>query len=714
MQPMKKPFPQFLLLLAGLASGVPAQADIALWGGSQAALSRVVGLEGTQPLVVGPGQGRVLSGATTWELRGDPAEQPKLVEWSPPHALVRRGTEALRKRPELVAYATISLSSATDAGRGVLSEFWPTAGEGPALLVASWVSAGRATQTRVFELVPGAPLPLAELHFFLREEELGGRPALMLWTSAGFVAPEPRFEDPLAMLAYLACLAGHVDQLAIALHNGMEPTVVDRHGMSLLAHCAEAGAARCIPLLLSRAPALLHLADKGGLTPLQHAARNGREQALQLLLAPPPPAPVPVPAGKSGTPAPAPVAPAPVEPADPVPALNLAAARGHAVSSGLLAESIKTMDTQALVALACAALDRGYPAVAARVLECPAGEQAARDATLAAAFARACARGEAEAVRQLRRLGLVSVCEAAGFALAHSAVVSGDLDTVRGLLDAGAMPDRSGPGGVTPLSAAVAARNVEMVRVLLAAGAKAGRLAADGSSLLHVAVRGDSPELVVLLLRAGARAEVSDASGTTPLVLALREGSKACASALLQGGARMPVAGAEFEPLLEIALRMDLAPAVRSLLDQGWTPDQPLAGGWPVLRVAYFLGATRCEAVLVEAGAGELKDLSNRPRAVRTLGELDTPPRPQRPLQVADPRPQGEVFPRQTVNIDLVVDFDGVARFVRLRNCPDRRVERAVLAALAAMRFEPALLEGKPVAARFSQTLAFASSKDRR
>ncbi len=100
--------------------------------------------------------------------------------------------------------------------------------------------------------------------------------------------------------------------------------------------------------------------------------------------------------------------------------------------------------------------------------------------------------------------------------------------TIEVLIDAGADPDCSAAGGVTPLHRAVRTRCAAAVRVLLARGANPRARNASGSTPLHLAVqttgRGGSgtpaartqqEAIVRLLVQYGARASDRDGHGKT-------------------------------------------------------------------------------------------------------------------------------------------------------------------------------------------------------
>jgi ankyrin repeat protein len=686
------------LFLALAAAGSLLHADPSLWCTGTAGMAEVSALENGRLMGGLPGRRQPLGEGGGWELRGEVADAPALAEWSPPYAVFRRSEEARKSRPELVGSASLSLGASAGTGPGgaavpaLLAELWPNLSKAPGLLVAGWVVGDRATQVQVHRVGTGEAVP-ADLHFFLKEEEMGGRPALLLLGGEGFVPPRARFEKPALQVAWNLCLIGHVEQLAVLVEEGLDPRPGDRHGMTLLALCAEAGATRCIPLLLAAARESALQADSGGFTPLHHAARNGREQALLLLLEAVRDAKAVQPA-QSGVPSP----------------LSLAAARGHPACVELLLKGNGNVDTELLAPELAAALDAGHRRVASALLGEKPSPTLLASAALRAAFLRCCARGDEESVLLLLRLGLLAASPGLGGEALLVSAPAGSAGLARLLLDAGAPPEVRDAAGAGPLELAVVARNAGFGRELLRSGAKPQARRADGDTLLHLAVRGNMPEMITLLLRAGAPPEMPDARGYSPLSCALLAGNKSCASVLLQGGARLPLESPRVEELIEVSLRLDLASALRSLLNQGWSVSRPLEGGWPLLEVASFQGAAKCEALLRESGAP--LPAGQGPRLL-TLPDLDRGLVLLQPLQLSDPRPPDEVFLRQTVSVEVIVDATGRPRFIKVGKCPDLRLERAVLEACSAARYEPPVSKGAPTAVRVMQTLHFPSSRDR-
>lgn len=143
------------------------------------------------------------------------------------------------------------------------------------------------------------------------------------------------------------------------------------------------------------------------------------------------------------------------------------------------------------------------------------------------------------------------------------AIMSGDLEMVKKLIEHGANPDTAGPGGVVPISIAVATGDVAMVDILLDAGAHPERKNSDGTRPAAIAAAlgmddlaarlGGAPELepidlpgllrsgsrkeVVAAVRAGADPNMITADGWPVVLLAIKTGDPFIVNFLKRSGA---------------------------------------------------------------------------------------------------------------------------------------------------------------------------------
>jgi uncharacterized protein CbrC (UPF0167 family) len=100
----------------------------------------------------------------------------------------------------------------------------------------------------------------------------------------------------------------------------------------------------------------------------------------------------------------------------------------------------------------------------------------------------------------------------------ETAVVTGNADVVRGLLDSGVHINALDRYGQTALMKAAHAGHLEVVRILVERGADLNHTAKYRMSALMLAVIGDHPEIVELLVRAGADIALSSTSISFPQI----------------------------------------------------------------------------------------------------------------------------------------------------------------------------------------------------
>lgn len=100
-----------------------------------------------------------------------------------------------------------------------------------------------------------------------------------------------------------------------------------------------------------------------------------------------------------------------------------------------------------------------------------------------------------------------------------SAAVGGDLDTLRGMLDAGGDPDVLERNGATPLIVAAMLGHADLVDLLIERKAALDIQNNDGATALHVAALFGHPDAITALLGAGAATDIRNQDGYTALDL---------------------------------------------------------------------------------------------------------------------------------------------------------------------------------------------------
>ena len=126
---------------------------------------------------------------------------------------------------------------------------------------------------------------------------------------------------------------------------------------------------------------------------------------------------------------------------------------------------------------------------------------------------------------------------------------------------------------VPPAIEAARSGDLEALRGLLEAGGDANESQGDGATALHWAAHRDDLPSAELLLEAGAAVNAANALGATPLWLATINGSGSMVARLLEAGADPNVALRMGETPLMAAVRSGDLPSVRLLLEHGADVD---------------------------------------------------------------------------------------------------------------------------------------------
>jgi uncharacterized protein len=122
----------------------------------------------------------------------------------------------------------------------------------------------------------------------------------------------------------------------------------------------------------------------------------------------------------------------------------------------------------------------------------------------------------------------------------HEAARDGDLETVRALIDQGAVIEAQSERGETPLILAILAGQGEVVEFLLEKGAAVDGRNAGGFTPLHAAAYVGDPVMAELFIDHGA--DIDDAqnkAGVTPLFVAAEEDHRVVAELLIARGAEI-------------------------------------------------------------------------------------------------------------------------------------------------------------------------------
>jgi ankyrin repeat protein len=158
-----------------------------------------------------------------------------------------------------------------------------------------------------------------------------------------------------------------------------------------------------------------------------------------------------------------------------------------------------------------------------------------------------------------------------------AAVAGEHAEIARLLIQRGASPNVKGPEGRLPLAMASAAGNPGIVRLLLQAGADINARSDNRATALHEAIRFDHPEIVRLLLAAGPDPERYDREGLHPLALAASLGRLSCLLAVLDSQVTADLPDSKGLTALYWARRYDQALAEVLLVERGASRE-----AWPL------------------------------------------------------------------------------------------------------------------------------------
>lgn len=193
-----------------------------------------------------------------------------------------------------------------------------------------------------------------------------------------------------------------------------------------------------------------------------------------------------------------------------------------------------------------------------------------------------------------------------------------DTEMARALIDAGADVDIANNYGITPLLQASRTGDDQMIALLLEAGADAGLAHPDGSTTLMAASRTGNVEAVRLLLDHGADANAADSyQNETALMWAAAEGHADVIGLLLDAGAD-PDVRARVSSLtsrrnadhptggftaLMWAARNGHEAAVRRLVEGGANPDLKNGDGASAMMIGIYNDRFDLAATLIDLGA---------------------------------------------------------------------------------------------------------------
>ena len=192
-----------------------------------------------------------------------------------------------------------------------------------------------------------------------------------------------------------------------------------------------------------------------------------------------------------------------------------------------------------------------------------------------------------------------------GMTALHKAVTSGQIASVKTLLDLGADPDIKARAmdGITPICFAVERGRVDMVQLLAGAGADIYGRRGSGSTYLHQAVEKDDAAMVRALLDTGLDPGTVDDAGVTPVEVAIARCRLKAVAELLKDDR---VAGMVFSKnavVFDAVAERNDTRLMKLFIDHGFPVNYRDPDGVTLLHVAALEGDYDLVKALVEKGA---------------------------------------------------------------------------------------------------------------
>jgi ankyrin repeat protein len=210
-----------------------------------------------------------------------------------------------------------------------------------------------------------------------------------------------------------------------------------------------------------------------------------------------------------------------------------------------------------------------------------------------------------------------------GFTALHHAVVAGNLPLCRMLIDAGTPISAADRKGCAALHYAASAGNIALCKMLIDAGARVN--AEDGSkrTALHNAVLESNLEVCRMLISAGARINAEDDSGRTAMHYAASTGTHKMCEMLLTAGANVNAVTRDRETPLMCAVERGASDLCKLLLISGADIRAVDRHDNGVLFRAIRAKKPDVNAVLIEAGANINTTVSDSGNSLLSLAVLN-------------------------------------------------------------------------------------------
>jgi len=272
-----------------------------------------------------------------------------------------------------------------------------------------------------------------------------------------------------------------------------------------------------------------------------------------------------------------------------------------------------------------------------------------------------CVLGNFEIIKSLLNKGFDVNKETNGNSPLKAAVLSGNTDLVRLLIEQSADIHKPlNPSGTTILHQAAQSGIAEIIQLLVEAGHDINAVDTNGNSPLYVAVLSKQIDSVHELLRLGADPNIRPEKRPAAVWMAVVQDERESIQTLIQYGAECELDNTLAMQLMDYALAFDIPEVVSISLEQCLTADFSFRGDVPGIWVADYYDAIHSKEVLLNAGAEpDAKPNWNFKKADESFNQLLS----LESFSVVYPPTLREKYGDLKVNIEVVIDPIGKVRF---------------------------------------------------
>jgi ankyrin repeat protein len=185
----------------------------------------------------------------------------------------------------------------------------------------------------------------------------------------------------------------------------------------------------------------------------------------------------------------------------------------------------------------------------------------------------------------------------------HLAASSGNVKTVKSLIDEGDVVDAVTNLRETPLHIAAFKGNTDIAELLIEKGASVNALADDDLSPLHYAAQRGNSEIVALLMKKGASVDALADDDLTPLHRAAQSGNSETLSLLIENGASVNVLTSNNQTPLHWAAQCGNSETTELLIEKGASVNSITINNETPLHYAAQSRNSKTAELLIEKGA---------------------------------------------------------------------------------------------------------------